>query len=224
MAKYLRQFDAVHKNINKFETKLDNYSPSLPKLSKSEEQSKAEKFAAFARKYVAETPQICTWFYMNKTELEHLFLLSNKRDIKKMISQKIGDEYPKGLCRLLMVELIYSVLQFCKTSRMSLVQTGTLLSIFYLTQHYFSSTFDTTTEKVYHFFKEYILLHSVDCPPDSLQIFSYSESKYIVSFFCILYLRNLPLIKLLTLPNFGFKVRYELPPEPIVQTKGKKKR
>lgn len=224
MSKYFRQFDAVHKNINKFQTKLDNYIPSSPKVSKSDEQIEAEKFAAFARKRVDETPQICTWFYMNKTELEHLLLLSNKRDVKKMINQKLGDEYPKGLCRLLMIELIHSVLQFCKTSKMSLVQTGTLLSIFYLTQRYFSSTFDTTTEKTYHFFKEYILLHCIDCPPDTLQIFSYSESKFIVSFFCIIYLRNLPLIKLLTLPNFGFKMRYQLPPEPIVKKKGKKKR
>ncbi|KAK5646763.1 hypothetical protein RI129_005227 [Pyrocoelia pectoralis] len=216
-------FEAVHKNITKFETKLDNYiPPPTSPLQLSSTDKRKEQFPAFDRKCVDTVPKICTWTYMTESELEDLFHLTNKRDIRRTIDQKMGDEYPKGLGRLLLVELMYSVFQICKTSRMNLRQTGTLLSIFYLTHQYFSSSFDTTTEKTYHFFKEYILQHCVECPPDTMQIFSYAESKNVVSFFCTLYLRNLPLIKLLTLPNFGFTVQYKLPPEPV-KSKGKKK-
>lgn len=40
--------------------------------------------------------------------------------------------------------------------------------------------------------------------------------------FCKLYLRNLPLVRLLGLPNFAFYFNYELEPEPDLNKKSKK--
>ncbi|KAJ8934190.1 hypothetical protein NQ314_013507 [Rhamnusium bicolor] len=57
--------------------------------------------------------------------------------------------------------------------------------------------------------------------PTSIKLFSQKETKQIMELFCKLYLRNPPLIRFLSLPNFAFCVKYELEPEPVIK-KGKK--
>lgn len=57
------------------------------------------------------------------------------------------------------------------------------------------------------------MLHFFQAPPDSIKIFSYRESKNILTFFCTIYLRNLPLIRLLTLPNHGLLLNHKPEPE-----------
>lgn len=68
-------------------------------------------------------------------------------------------EYPKGISRILSVDLMYSVVRFCQKRNFNLAQSGALLSIFYLTHEYFLSSFHTSAKNIYSFFKEYMLLH-----------------------------------------------------------------
>ncbi|KAK4880753.1 hypothetical protein RN001_008899 [Aquatica leii] len=245
-------FEHVHKNINKFEIRLDKYvvqptsSAQIDRVPKNEEifeerdsdstssnlaelkylrakELNADKFAAFAREFIPYKPKLCMWTYMNQIDIEKLIKITSKREIRKTIDNKMTMEYPKGISRLLAVEMMYSVLQFCKKSKFNIKQIGTMLSIFYLTHQYFLSSFYTSPEKTFIFFKEHLLFHCLECSPDSVQLFNYSESKSIATYFCKLYLCNLPLLRLLTLPNFAFRLHFDKLPQPEVSEDKKKK-
>ncbi|KAF2903681.1 hypothetical protein ILUMI_02476 [Ignelater luminosus] len=268
-------FEAVNKNVNKFEVRLENYIvPSLQtnklnrirdneqndvKNSTTEENKNNEpekkrasktaddetpeerairirneivsRYSVFADRQVKEPPRLCMWFYMAEKDVEDLLNITTTEDIRKTIDDKMESEYPKGISRVLAIELMYSVVRFCQKCSFNLAQSGALLSIFYLVHEYFLSSLHTSAENIYNFFKEYMLLHCFECPPDSMKLFSYKESTHIVRYFCSLYLRNLPLIRLLTLPSFGFVLNYEIPPDPFEEMgkkgkngKGKKKK
>lgn len=60
-------------------------------------------------------------------------------------------------------------------------------------------------------------------PPTHVKLFNIEECKGILLHFCRLYLRHMPLIRLLSLPNFGFELGYELEPEARLDKKGKGK-
>lgn len=56
-------------------------------------------------------------------------------------------------------------------------------------------------------------------PPDNIKIFSYNECKKVLQFFCSLYLKNLSLIRLLSLPNYGLYLEYHLEDEFVPEIK-----
>lgn len=122
---------------------------------------------------------------------------------------------------------MYSVRKFCDSSEFNLEQSGATLSMFYLTHRYFTSLLQVSAEKVYEYFKEFVMKHSLMVPPKYTKIFTFEEAKNILLFFCKLYLRNLPLIRLLTLPNFALYLDCYIEPEPVFKkdkNKGKEKK
>ncbi|CAG9831256.1 unnamed protein product [Diabrotica balteata] len=68
---------------------------------------------------------------------------------------------PKGIARLIFVELMLSVTKFCKRYNYNLEKSGALLSQFYLTHVLTTSSSDRSTEKVYNYFKELALAHTL---------------------------------------------------------------
>lgn len=118
-------------------------------------------------------------------------------------------EYPKGIPRNIFVSLMLNVRKFCEKAAFDIEKTGVLLSVFYLTHIYTRSKFDLLPDKIFSYFKELIFCHALPFPPNKRKIFSQKETKSILEFFFKLYLRNLPLLRLLCLPNFAFSLQYE---------------
>lgn len=59
------------------------------------------------------------------------------------------------------VEMIYNVRKFCKNGCFNLEQSGAILSQFHLTHLYMKSDSQIPAEKVYLYFKELMLCHSL---------------------------------------------------------------
>lgn len=122
---------------------------------------------------------------------------------------KMDKEYPKGEPREIFTSMILNVRKFCKKSDFDIERTGAVLSLFYLTHIYTTSKFDISVDKVFSYFKELFFCHILPFPPNKRKIFTHKESKSVLEFFYKIYLRNLPLVRLLCLPNFAFSVTYD---------------
>ncbi|CAH1955865.1 unnamed protein product [Acanthoscelides obtectus] len=122
---------------------------------------------------------------------------------------------------------MYNVVKFCKKAQFNLEKCGAILSTFYMTHNYVISRFDVSAEKIYNYFKDLVMCHSLPFPPSNLKILSHADATSVMSLFCKMYLRNLPLIRFLCSPNFAFQWQYELSveelPEKPKDKKGNKK-
>lgn len=74
---------------------------------------------------------------------------------------QINREFPKGYARIIAIELMYNIQKFCKSSSFNVQQSGAVLSMFYLIHRYFTSSLHVTPDKIYTYFKEFVLHHSV---------------------------------------------------------------
>uniref|UniRef100_A0A6P7H4Z5 Uncharacterized protein LOC114347073 n=1 Tax=Diabrotica virgifera virgifera TaxID=50390 RepID=A0A6P7H4Z5_DIAVI len=135
-------------------------------------------------------PQVSLWDFLNKNELTEYLKIRKKSEIRKYLkSLQMNKYFPKGTARIIFVELMLSVTKFCKRCNYNLEKSGALLSQFYLTQILTTSSSDRSTEKVYTYFKELALAHTLpDFPPKSAKIFSQQETKQNMEFFCKIYL------------------------------------
>ncbi|KAK9879730.1 hypothetical protein WA026_006790 [Henosepilachna vigintioctopunctata] len=174
-------------------------------------------------------PRICVNDYLNDADLKHLSALKEKKEIRAFLNARIPKTC-KEPARILFKELMYTVVKFSRKNCFNLKQLGAIMSQFYLTHMIFTSSFNICAEKLYLYFKEIMLCHAVASPPDSLKLFSMDESRNIMNFFCKLYLRNLPIIRVMCLPNFAFHLNTVLEPETSImkiklpKVKGKKKK
>ncbi|XP_018574936.1 uncharacterized protein LOC108913795 [Anoplophora glabripennis] len=215
------EFDNILTHLDKYETSIENY---LIHQSNCLLQSwEPNQFLAYQEPPVqVKQPSIRIWEFLEEKNLKEFLLLQKKYDIRKYIDSCVGKSRPKGKARKIFVELMYNVTKFCKTSDYNLEKTGALLSQFYLTHLFFTSKLDISAEKVYTYFKDLTMCHSLPFPPNSTKIFSHRETKDVMELFCKLYLRNLPLIRFTSLPNFAFYLNFELEPEPDLSKKPKK--
>lgn len=117
-------------------------------------------------------------------------------------------ESPKGEPREIFVSMMYNVLNFSKKLGLDLEGIGATLSIFYLTHIYATSKFDLSPDKIFAYFKELLICHTLPFPPDKKKIYTHKETKSILEFFYRIYVRNLPLLRMLCLPNFAFIAQY----------------
>lgn len=130
--------------------------------------------------------------------------------LKYFLESKLEQENPKGEPRELFIIMMLNVRKFCLNSNFDLRKTGATLSTFYLTHIFTTSKFDRSSQKVFSYFKDLLTCHALPFPPDKIKIFTHKEVKSIMEFFYKIYLRNLPLLRLLCLPNFAFSVQYGL--------------
>ncbi|KAG5892977.1 hypothetical protein JTB14_015021 [Gonioctena quinquepunctata] len=175
-----------------------------------------DKFFVFQETGVTiPEPAISIWDFMNEAELTQFLKLSKRSEIKQQIDSKLDQEFPKGKPRALYIELMYNVTMFCKNMGLGLQKSAAVLSQFHMTHIFFTSNFNMSAEKVYSYFKELSLCHSLPFANQGTKIFSHNEMKIILELFCKLYLRYLPLIRLLSLPNFAFHLNYNLETEQV---------
>jgi hypothetical protein len=157
-------FDNFALNDNKYEIQIENYQLQQKEsgsLESDEHSMEDEEYLAYNEsKLPIIEPHICTWDYMTKSEVKTLLEIKRKSRRRKFIEEKFSKK-PKGLPRILFRELIYTVTKFCKRSNFNLEQTGAVLSQFYLTHVFFTNSLNVGAEKLYEYFKELQLCHSL---------------------------------------------------------------
>ncbi|CAG9865373.1 unnamed protein product [Phyllotreta striolata] len=207
--KYFERGDAAKKSGI-----LSNYfviqDPSLLYEDNDEQSYKHEFFAYQEPPVVIPEPKAAIWEFLSKTEMQELLKCKNSTELKKYLnSVKLEKFCPKGKARTVFIDLMLSVAKFCFKQRYTLEKSAALMSQYYLTHLLVVTSFHKSTEKVYNYYKELSLCYTLPTfPPKFLKLFSMEETKKNMVFFCIMYLRNLPLIRFLCLPNFGFHFNY----------------
>nr|XP_023024248.1 uncharacterized protein LOC111512373 isoform X1 [Leptinotarsa decemlineata] len=204
--------NVIAENEKKPGTIIENY---LVVKEENPEQTISRFYAFQTPNLSIAKPVSSIWKFMKEEELDQFMKLQRKSDIKKKIDSKMEQDFPKGNARILYIELMYTTTMFCKKYDLSLQKSAAVLSQFHLTHIYFTSNFNVSAEKAYLYFKELSMSHSLPFLPENSKVFSHSEIKMILEFFCKLYLRFLPLIRFLSLPNFAFYLGYN--PEPDVE-------
>ncbi|GJQ86590.1 hypothetical protein Trydic_g7824 [Trypoxylus dichotomus] len=228
----------LSKYIHQLETNIENFSvPSLfvDKVRKKEEEQIVEEtvegeeedveekstevppppcpdFAPFQQSREIDNPSVCLWSFMGKKELEKYLTLRSKTDMRFALEEKLGSK-PKGIPRLILIEFMLDATIFCKNSKFGLEHSSAILGMYYLTHKYFTDHLYLCPEDVLDYFKQFVLHHSLLFPPTHVKLFNIEQCKGILLHFATLYLRHMPLIRLLTLPNFCFELDYELEPE-----------
>lgn len=114
----------------------------------------------FQNEIPKEPAKICTWYFMDRNELTNYLNLKSRQKIRSAINNRLNNNYPKGVARVVVTELMYSVTRFCLMSKFNLKQSGAFLSIFYLVHKYFTGNFNVTPEEVYEYYVELLLKHS----------------------------------------------------------------
>ncbi|CAG9825453.1 unnamed protein product [Phaedon cochleariae] len=215
-------FEGVLPNECKHQTNIDNYMVQKQLVQYDNLDVIREKFYAFQEpnSNISE-PKVCLWEFMKRDELEY-FLKMNKNEQINAIDSKMNKDVPKGKARTVFIELMYNTMKFCESHGFNLEKSAVILSQFYLTHIYFTSTLDTSAEKVFTYFKELTLCHSLPFPPHSSRFLSHKETNIVLELFCKLYLRNLPLIRFLSLPNFALFLHYDLEPDIVAKNESVK--
>ncbi|ENN78716.1 hypothetical protein D910_03626, partial [Dendroctonus ponderosae] len=186
-------------------------------------------------------PRISQYEYLDQEKTSHLLNLKTSKEIYDFIglfstisrykdylfcslkSASTLSNHSKGRPKDLFIQLISDVTKFCQSRAFDVEKTATVLSQFYQTHLYFTSGLQVSAEKIYIYFKELMMCHSLPFPPAQKKVFSVKEAKDILEFFCKIYLRNLPLVKYLCMPNFALYLNYEIPPRPVLHSTDKKK-
>ncbi|XP_056640840.1 uncharacterized protein LOC130447829 [Diorhabda sublineata] len=212
-------------NQNKHQTILHNYFVTQDGNSNNLQTYETNYYAFQEPISNPPEPKVSIWEFLSKDDLKDFLKLHCTREIKNYLdSMKMNKFFPKGAARMLFIELMCSVTKFCQRNNYNLRKSGALLSQFFLTHILTTSSFDKTTEKVFNYFKELALAHALpDFPPKTAKIFSQDETKNNMKFFCKLYLRNLPLIRFTSLPNFAFFLYYEVDKQEEREKKVRKK-
>lgn len=218
--------------LTKHETKFDLDPAHYNPLGRGENESNS--FDDIQRKYPStqnypcpESIKLSVWAFFGSEEEVNIFMgIVDNCEVQKFLENKMG-ESPKGASRLILIELLCSIKKFVNKMRFTAEQIATLYAIFLLTHEFFTSSIYISAETVFQYFKDFVMIHSINLFPDCQEVFHNDNvTPKILEYFAKLYLRHLPLIRLLTKPNFSYNVMYEVPRETAVgkSKKGKKEK
>ncbi|XP_022903044.2 uncharacterized protein [Onthophagus taurus] len=166
-------------------------------------------------------PQMCIWDFMGKEDLEQFLSINNRGKLREILEQRLGKS-PTGFSKLIAVEFLLDATNFCRRSTFNTEQCGSIISMLYWTHKFFTSNLFVCPEDVFNYFRQFLVFHVLFFPPTHLNLFTPEEGEVVLKFFFRLYLRHLPLVRMLTLPNFGFELEYVLEPD-MKPDKGKGK-
>ncbi|XP_049829416.1 cilia- and flagella-associated protein 119-like [Schistocerca gregaria] len=191
-------------------------TPSCVEHYITEERSlwtKKGEFVCYKEDTRVDPPRICIWNHLSKDDVHHLKLMNFKKD---EVSQRVErimlqDRIPGS--RKLLTELLVDVLHFGRRNGFNDKKISSIFSIFLLTYEYFAASLWRTTRETYNYFRESILLHTIQRPPKSAEIFEPHECRLALIYFCKVYLRYLPLLHTALLPNYKLHITWDELPE-----------
>ncbi|KAG8264059.1 hypothetical protein J6590_019403 [Homalodisca vitripennis] len=111
--------------------------------------------------------------------------------------------------------LLFSVYRWATGQGFQLDQTSVLITILHHTYRYAVQSPWRTQLEVYSFFKESLLLNSVQHLPGSAQVFKPDQCKTVLLQFCRTCLTTLPLLRLSVLPNYRLTLSWDVPKEEV---------
>ncbi|KAL1490713.1 hypothetical protein ABEB36_013364 [Hypothenemus hampei] len=202
---------------------------NVPKIEDFACDNQVHKITAFNQtESCVKELKLSQWKFLDFVKTEELLQLTNPQQIYKFIGSNL-QPFLKGRTKELFIKLMVDVTKFCQKQEYITQKATTVLSQFYQTHIYFICNADSTAEKIYIYFKDLVLQHSLPFPPNYEKVFNLKESRDILQCFVKIYLRNLPLIKYLDLPIWALYLNYTIPTPLIVkkekhQKKSKKKK
>lgn len=178
---------------------------------------------AFKRAVLNEKPCVKIWQIFTENEVAFFNQIKSKCERKKIIDKKVKEFF--GSPESLLGKLIYSVLMYCKNNSFNTKKSVALMTIVCRVHQYYLHYNWLTPDELYAVFKEYLFYHAIDLPPDRIKTFTIYDCKKIMKYFCRIYIRNMPLIRLLMFLNFAMVLNYEMPEqETLVEPSSKKKK
>ncbi|KAK6619365.1 hypothetical protein RUM44_003747 [Polyplax serrata] len=161
---------------------------------------------AFEEDGPAPSPGIFLWKFLTKDESERLLdgeVLELYPDyFITFIEQKIGSD------QTLLIVLLCDIYNYCrKHYGNDPTRLSALLGTVYYTHKYFTASLWRSASEVYYFFRESILRQSVESPPKSIEIFNPEQTKSALLYFVEMYVRNLPLVRILHLPHYKLRLK-----------------
>ncbi|XP_048514995.1 uncharacterized protein LOC125501906 [Athalia rosae] len=149
-------------------------------------------------------PQICTWVFIQQIDMPYMKQCQDSKDaILSLIGYKLPDNTLfRGQNKEIFLQLMWEVFRFSRDNGFTEMGISSLLGLFYFTHRYFLTTSWRTARETYEFFKEGLLLHSVLDPPKSIEVFTPTECKQSLDLFFKVYMRQLPLLRFVCLPNY----------------------
>ncbi|XP_075212028.1 uncharacterized protein LOC142319059 [Lycorma delicatula] len=154
----------------------------------------------------SEVPRITVWVPFTK---EHMTCLKdlNEEDTLCFFATHLPD-YFSSLSKHFMKILLYDILKWSQRNNLNDNALSSLFGIYVNTHRYFMGSLWRNQEEVYKFFKQSILLHTIQDPPKSANILNPHECRSGLIYFCKTYLPVLPLLRVQLLPNYQLKLQW----------------
>lgn len=77
------------------------------------------------------------------------------------LATTLNNVYPKGRPKDIFVHLMFDVVKFCRACEFDTEKSAATMSQFYQTHIYFTSGLEVSAEKLYIYFKELMMCHSL---------------------------------------------------------------
>ncbi|XP_011549896.3 uncharacterized protein LOC105381794 isoform X1 [Plutella xylostella] len=125
-----------------------------------------------------------------------------------------------------LVLLMQEAIQYAADRDFDAVQLSCLLNMYLTTHQEFKRGYWAQPSDVWAYFQELVICHSVEDPPDVLEIYDPNESYNILSHFHTIYISNLPLIHILTFGVYRLRFTwpFKKPTDKAVKKTGKDKK
>lgn len=107
--------------------------------------------------------------------------------------------------------LLYSVLRWAARTHMDGDKTSLLLTVYWETYRFCVESPWRTQAQLYAFFKESLLRSSVRHSPRSERVLAPEQCRASLLQFCRCYLTTLPLVRLVSLPNYRLQLTWDQP-------------
>ncbi|XP_014293999.1 uncharacterized protein [Halyomorpha halys] len=184
---------------NKIKLRLTRSADQL-KVFKLKKRKKCKHQEVICRIPLPVPPRITVWTILDE---DHAIKIKNcpmpaKIEIIRHICKVL---YKKKKERRMMRDLYQEVLRFCLRRNYTPIKIATLFGMYHATHQFFTSSLWHDYEETYKFFKETVFVHSINDPPESVQIFSIVDIKAVLQRFTTLYLPVLPLLRETILPS-----------------------
>lgn len=188
--------------------KTDETASERTESSRDEPPPEPILIEALKKFHLPEQPSVNLWEILADDDIAELKTM-NATARRSFVAKKIKQCH--GVARFLLAVFIQDVLKFCDQNGFDCHKTKVALTIFLRTHQYFLYRTWSTPDEVFGHFKHYMFYHNVDHVPARIKTFSVYDCDRIVRFFCGHYMRFLPLVLCLMMPNYGLRLAYGEP-------------
>lgn len=203
---------SLYQNISKYIFNLENYLfrptwDATRDVETTPETNGQPVIEALKKFHLPVEPSVQLWQIFTDDDIARLKSTKGPTARRSLIQKRIKRCF--GVPKLLITIFIDDLLKFCDRNGFDGRKTKAMLSICLRTHQYFVYRSGSTPDELYDVFKRYLFFHNVNHAPSRVKTFSVYDCSRIVTYFCTNYLRFVPLISCLMLPNFALILRID---------------